>query len=149
MSSPLASIERAMVAVRRRQARRALVGGQPTPTFDVLDVVEAAEEAGVPTTTTDVAAALHVDQPRASRLVAAAVAAGLIERRADAGDGRRSLLVRTTQGRAALQAVHRQRQARFGRAMRDWTPEERATFAWLLGRFVAALEADDSRPAPR
>jgi DNA-binding MarR family transcriptional regulator len=138
-----------MVAVRRRQVRRALVGGQPTPTFDVLDLVEAAEEAGLPPTTTDVAAALHVDQPRASRLVAAAVAAGWIERRADPGDGRRSLLVRTTQGRAASKVVHRQRQERFAYAMSDWTPDEVATFADLLGRFVSALDAHDARPEHR
>jgi DNA-binding MarR family transcriptional regulator len=137
------AVERAMVAIRRRQARRALAklarehGSRAA--YDVLDVVEAAEQAGEPASVTSVAAALDVDQPRASKLVAMAVESGLVRREADQADGRRALLVRTDEGRAASAEVHRFRQASFAAAMSDWTDHERAEFARLLGRFVDSL----------
>jgi DNA-binding MarR family transcriptional regulator len=106
----------------------------------VLDAVEAAEELGTPPTVGDLASALHVDQPRASRLVAGAVDAGLIERLAHPTDSRRTRLARTAHGRRASRAMHRQRQARFAAAMADWSGAERAAFAALLTRFVAAIE---------
>lgn len=139
----VAEVERAMVAIRRRQTRRALAklagehGGRAA--YDVLDVVEAAEQAGEPASVTSVAAALDVDQPRASKLVATAVAAGLVRRQADQADGRRALLVRTEEGRAASAEVHRFRQTAFAAAMSDWTEAERAEFARLLSRFVRSL----------
>jgi hypothetical protein len=69
------AVERAMVAIRRSQTRRALtrlaeerddtgvVGGSAV---DVLDAIEAAEQAGTPATVSGVAAALNVDQPSTS-----------------------------------------------------------------------------------
>lgn len=141
------AIEAAMVTVRRRMARRSLgrLAAQRagpaigSPAFDVLDAVEAAEQAGEPTGVSGVAAALHIDQPRASRLVAAAVAAGLIRREADQADGRRARLVRTAAGRAASEEVHRFRRSVFAAAMSGWSDADRADFARLLTRFVQAL----------
>jgi DNA-binding MarR family transcriptional regulator len=155
------AVERAMVAIRRSQTRRAVArlaerqgapdrgtgpAGPPvgSPAFDVLDVVEAAEQAGAPATVSSIAAALHVDQPRASRLVAAAVAAGLVRREADQADGRRALLVRTHAGRALSEQAHQFRRSVFAAAMSDWPAADRADFARLLGRFVDAL-ADQTR----
>ena len=86
------------------------------------------------------AAALGVDQPRASRLVGAVVTAGLLRREADQGDGRRAHLVLTPAGRSHLETVHEFRRARFAAAMADWTATERATFADLLTRFVGDLD---------
>jgi DNA-binding MarR family transcriptional regulator len=139
---PVAEVERAMVAIRRRQSRRALARRAPTHDpahLDVLDAVEAAEEALDPATVTTIAEALAVDQPRASKLVARAVEAGLVERVADQRDGRRTLLVRTDRGKGVSADVHGDRQRVFGEAMADWTPHERAEFARLLSRFVVAL----------
>jgi len=135
------AVEQAMVVIRRRQARRALArrAEHDPAAYDVLDVVEAAEHDGREVTVTTVAAALAVDQPRASKLVAKAVASGLVERRADQQDGRKALLVRTGAGRKASDEIHETRQAAFVRAMSDWTPDERAEFARLLTRFVGAL----------
>lgn len=132
------AIERAMVAVRRRQSRRALarLHGLSGQGFDVLDVIEAS---GSPVTVSSVAQALGVDQPRASRLVAAAVAAGLVRRAADQADGRRSVLLMTDAGRAAVERAHGTRREVFAEAMTGWTDAERAEFARLLTRFVAAL----------
>lgn len=132
----IAAIERAMVAIRRRQRRRALgkrVGAAPH--FDVLDVIEESGSVSV----SGVAEALSVDQPRASRLVTAAVEEGLVRRVADQADGRRALLELTEAGRQALEAAHAGRQAVFAEAVSGWTEEERASFARLLTRFVAGL----------
>jgi DNA-binding MarR family transcriptional regulator len=140
-------IEAAMVVLRRRQTRRALAaqaGWSRTALVDVLDVLEAAETDHLPATVVSVAEALHVDQPRASKLVAAAVDAGLVRREADQADGRRSLLVRTPVGRALSQDVHATRRQAFARAMADWSNAERAVFARLLWRFLRGLEGQPS-----
>jgi DNA-binding MarR family transcriptional regulator len=128
-----------MVAVRRRQARRTLarVAGAAEDTLQpVLDAVEAADgSVGVG----EIAETIGVDQPRASKLVAAAVSAGLLRREADQSDGRRALLVLTDAGTARLARVHAARREVFASAMAGWSEAEQATFAELLTRFVAAL----------
>ena len=136
---PVAVVEAAMIAIRRRQSRRTLAveSGGADPVQDVLDAIEAA--APEPLGVNGVAAALGVDQPRASKLTAAAVAAGLVRREADQTDGRRTNLVLTRAGQAQLDLVHTHRRARFAAAMNDWTPAEQATFATLLTRFVTTL----------
>jgi hypothetical protein len=72
-------IEQSLIALRRSQRRRTLarLSGAPSdPAVEVIDVIEAAELAGKPATVSAVADALNIDQPRASKLVAAAVEAG-------------------------------------------------------------------------
>jgi len=130
-----------MVAIRRSQTRRALARSGPTGGVDpaVFDVVDAVEGLGAQATVMAVAAALDVAQPRASKLVAAAVEAGWLRREADQDDGRRSLLVRTPDGVALSERVHAARRARFAAATAGWTPAELETFAQLLTRFVAGL----------
>jgi DNA-binding MarR family transcriptional regulator len=152
------AVERAMVAIRRSQTRRALtrlaeeqddtdvVGGSAV---DVLDAIEAADQAGTPATVSGVAAALNVDQPRASKLVAAAVEAGLVRREADQADGRRALLVRTERGNALSQELHRFRRSIFATAMSDWTDADRAAFARLLTLFVESLAGMTGRGGKR
>ncbi|WP_020576729.1 MarR family winged helix-turn-helix transcriptional regulator [Actinopolymorpha alba] len=150
------AVEQAMVSLRRSMSRRTLaraaerapgrrgrqdtaVPAANTAAFEVLDAVEAAEQAGVPFTVSGVADALQVDQPRASKLVAAAVEAGLVRREADQSDGRRALLVRTAAGRALSERVHRFRRSVFSSAMSGWSETDRAEFARLLTRFVDGL----------
>jgi DNA-binding MarR family transcriptional regulator len=154
-----------MVAIRRGQNRRTLArmaaerrgaerqGGGPGggggtaadsasgAVADVLDVIEEAEEAGTQATVTSLAAALNIDQPRASKLVAAAVAAGLVRREADQADGRRALLVRTPAGRGTSAQAHAFRRQVFGEAMAGWPASDQAEFARLLTRFVESLRA--------
>ncbi len=153
MSTDVELVETAMVAMRRRQSRRALarLAGQrrardgaadpaiPGSAVDVLDVLEAAEQAGTPASVSSVAAALGVDQPRASRLVAATVEAGLVRREADQADGRRAFLVPTDAGRALTEQVRGFRRSVFAAAMADWPDADRHDFARLLTRFVEAL----------
>ncbi|MEU9125903.1 MarR family winged helix-turn-helix transcriptional regulator [Streptomyces sp. NPDC048506] len=102
----------------------------------VLDVVEAAEEAGEPVGVRGVAEALRIDQPRASRLVASAVAAGWVLRRADQADGRRAPLALTPAGRAVLERAHAFRRTAVERVAVDWSEEELAVFTRLFARFV-------------
>jgi DNA-binding MarR family transcriptional regulator len=134
----LKAIEAAMVTIRRRQTRRALARSSPYVDPALFDVVDAVEGGGG-VTVTDVAAALDVAQPRASKLVAAAVEAGLIRREADQRDGRKALLALTVSGRKLCERVHEGRRQRFAEATRNWDPAERATFAQLLTRFVDGL----------
>ena len=142
MVDPVAEVEAAMIAIRRRQVRRAYAreagGAKDDSTQQVIDAIEGAgaEPLGV----NGIAEALGVDQPRASKLVAAAVAAGLIRREADQLDGRRTNLVLTAVGQERLEVVHRFRRARFATAMEDWTETDKAAFASLLSRFVSALD---------
>lgn len=141
MVDPVAEVEAAMVAVRRRQARRTLAREAGAPDDSTQQVIDAIEAAGTePIGVNGIAEALGVDQPRASKLVAAAVSAGLIRREADQLDGRRTNLVLTDEGRTRLTAVHTYRRDRFAAAMNDWPESDRATFATLLTRFVSALD---------
>lgn len=136
---PVVAVERAMVAIRRRQTRRALARQMPIDpsVFGVLDVVE---EQG-PCSVTELAPALGVDQPRASRLVARAVDQGFLVRQADQRDGRRTLVALTSSGRRQVDVAHSARQRVFAEAMADWPEEDRATFARLLTSFVDGLDS--------
>lgn len=91
-----------------------------------------------PSSVSDLAAAIGVDQPRASRLVQAAVDAGHVRRDVDPNDARRSILVITDAGRAALSALLDHRRTAVERALADFTPAEREQFAKLFTRFAQA-----------
>ncbi|MGW5685715.1 MarR family transcriptional regulator [Nonomuraea sp. NPDC003754] len=119
--------------------RETAASAVPGAGTEVLDVIEEAEEAGDAATVTSVATALNIDQPRASKLVAAAVAAGLVRREADQADGRRALLVRTPAGRRLSAEIHGFRQRIYAEAMNDWPAADRAEFARLLAGFVESL----------
>ncbi|MEU4833208.1 MarR family winged helix-turn-helix transcriptional regulator [Streptosporangium sp. NPDC023615] len=106
--------------------------------FGVIDAVEE-REGGV--TVTSVSDRLGVDQPRASRLVARAVDAGLVRGVADPADGRRSTLELTALGTEHAERVHRLRREVFGTAMRGRPERDRREFARLLTAFVAELGA--------
>jgi DNA-binding MarR family transcriptional regulator len=148
----LAAIEQAVVTIRRSQTRRVLArlarrrsardasaGRVRDPVIQLLDAIEAATARGRPPTVTEAASALGVDQPRASRLAAQALEAGLLTRGADQADGRRSLLLLTQAGRAVLDQIHAFRRHVIGEALADWDDTDRAALARLLTRFVASL----------
>jgi len=86
----------------------------------------------------EVAEAIGVDQPRASRLVNAAAERGLVTRKADERDARRSVVELTATGRDHLTNAHETRRSAVTDAVAGFTPEETAQFAALLTRFVAA-----------
>lgn len=85
---------------------------------------------------TELAEAIGVDQPRASRLVQAAVGDGLVAREADPDDARRTRVRLTDAGRAAVRAAGAGRRRAIEAALDGFTDEERAQFAELLARFA-------------
>jgi DNA-binding MarR family transcriptional regulator len=162
----VAAIEQAMVELRRSWSRRSLqrraaavagggraadaavqaetaAGASEAALFQVLDAIEA----GGPLTVNGVADALAVDQPRASRLVARAVEAGLVRRGADPDDGRRSVLALTPRGRRVLAEGHRARRAAVEAALAGWPDADRETFARLLRAYVGGWERSVRGPA--
>ncbi|WP_328331737.1 MarR family winged helix-turn-helix transcriptional regulator [Kribbella sp. NBC_00382] len=140
MVDPVAEVEAAMVTIRRRQAKKLFARAAGVADDSGQQVIDAIEAAGAePLGVNGIAEALGVDQPRASKLVAAAVSAGLVRREADQLDGRRTNLVLTQAGHDRLAAVHTYRRTRFAEAMTDWPEADKETFAVLLTRFVSAL----------
>ena len=144
----LSTIESALVTMRRDQQRRRLQrkgagGGRRAhrdgslagaARFRMLDALAAEPGLGV----TEIAQAIGVDQPRASRLVNESVDRGLIRRTPDPRDGRRSVVELSASGRAVLDAAHSNRRAAVADALAGFTPAEVETFAGLLWRFVEA-----------
>ncbi|GAA4228201.1 DNA-binding MarR family transcriptional regulator [Streptosporangium album] len=144
-SQAVAAVERAMVAIRRSQSRRAIqrLAGDTQLDPALFAVIDAVEEGPGAATVSAVADRMGIDQPRASRLVARAVEAGLLRRVADPADGRRSILELTGHGSEQTDQVHRFRREVFGAAMRGWPERDQREFARLLTAFVGAL----GRPA--
>jgi DNA-binding MarR family transcriptional regulator len=158
----VAAIEQALVAMRRSWARRSLqrraatgagttgaagvgtgAGGMGTTeaaAFQVLDAIEEATGPGRVISVNGVADALGVDQPRASRLVARVVDAGLVRRGSDPDDGRRSILALTPRGARVLAEAHRTRRDAVEAALGGWSDEDRETFARLLRAYVTGWE---------
>jgi len=144
----LKSVEDAMIRIRRSQSRRAiarLMAQRLGAPFDrnaasVVDVIEAASEAGEIPTVGSVARQLAIDPSRASRLVAAAVKTGHVLRVSVQDDGRSAKLEMTKRGRLSLEAVQKFRAGVFAGAMQGWTERECVSFSRLLQRFITALE---------
>ncbi len=84
----------------------------------------------------EIADLIGVDQPRASRLVNESAERGLVTRRADERDARRSVVELTEQGRSILSKTNESRRTAVADAVAGFTAEETATFAALLTRFV-------------
>jgi DNA-binding MarR family transcriptional regulator len=86
------------------------------------------------------ATSVQSDLSTVSRQVTALVGRGLLERQADQGDGRASLLALTGAGRAALADYERQRQAFFDAVLADWSIEEMRQFTRQLDRLTTAYD---------
>lgn len=85
----------------------------------------------------EVAEAIGVDQPRASRLVNDAATRGLVSRGVDPSDARRSVVAITDAGRTLLDQVRDGRRTAVTEALAGFTPEETEAFAALFTRFAA------------
>lgn len=97
---------------------------------------------------TELAEAIGVDQPRASRLVNDAAESGLIRRRPDPLDGRRSVVELTAAGREHLESTRRERRATVEAGVTGFSAAETATLADLLERFAAGIRDDPAAPDP-
>ncbi len=107
-------------------------GGGAAFTRLLLTLLRAAGPLGV----SELAQAVDVDQPRASRLVAQGVQDGLLERETDPEDARRAVIALTTAGREAAERVLNRRRARVVGALDQFSEDEKQTLAHLLTRFA-------------
>lgn len=96
-----------------------------------------------PRTVTELAELIGVDQPRASRLVAFGVKAGVLRKAQDPADARRAIVELTDAGREAIAAARARRRGSLDRGLASFTPEEAEQFATYLERFVAGWSAED------
>jgi DNA-binding MarR family transcriptional regulator len=77
----------------------------------------------------------HADPSTISRQVSALVKAGLVERRADPGDGRASLLAATEAGVRVIETERRRRAQVIAAVLRGWSADDRTALTDLLHRF--------------
>jgi DNA-binding MarR family transcriptional regulator len=93
---------------------------------------------------------VHADPSTVSRHVAELVGQGLVERVADASDGRASRLVLTDAGHTALDVLRREREGLIDRATTAWSVDDLATLTRLFERLVDDLATTLPTPdAPR
>ncbi|MBB5957018.1 DNA-binding MarR family transcriptional regulator [Saccharothrix tamanrassetensis] len=81
-----------------------------------------------------------LDPSTVSRAVAALVADGLVERRADPDDGRASVLVVTAAGHAVLAEARGWYADLLNRALANWSPSEVEALTSALGRLNTDVE---------
>ena len=112
---------------------RGMGGGARIRLLDVLAAADPEARNGI----SEIADAIGVDQPRASRLVNDAAMRGLVTRGVDARDARRSVVAITDVGRALLQSTRASRHSAVTTALAGFTPDETTQFAALLARFAA------------
>ena len=93
-----------------------------------------------PKRVSELAEAMQTDASTVSRQVAAMVKDGLLERQADPGDGRASLLVATERGSEAMERFKDGRTRLMAQMLETWTAEDCAHFARLLERFTDDLQ---------
>ncbi|MFP5021127.1 MarR family winged helix-turn-helix transcriptional regulator [Pseudonocardia phyllosphaerae] len=84
----------------------------------------------------EIAATFHSDPSTISRQAAALVKSGLVERRADPGDGRASLLAATDEGVRVIEAERRRRARTIAAVLDEWAPADRTALTTLLERFL-------------
>jgi DNA-binding MarR family transcriptional regulator len=138
--SGVEAVERALVLLRRSFSRRTLQRrSHPAATphaaalFAALDALEDSDGLGVG----DIAIAIGVDQPRASRLVRQAVDSGFASRTPDPIDRRRQNIILTPDGRRVLSGARTARRDAVAAALSDFSEEDAAALARLLTAFVA------------
>ncbi|GAA1341934.1 MarR family winged helix-turn-helix transcriptional regulator [Saccharothrix algeriensis] len=81
-----------------------------------------------------------LDPSTVSRAVAALVAHGLVERRADPADGRASVLAVTEAGHAALAEARDWYDDLMTRVLANWAPDEIEALTSALGRLTTDVE---------
>mgnify|MGYP001066405218 CR=1 FL=1 len=101
-------------------------------------LLEALAAASAPLSVSELAEAIGVDQPRASRLVQQGVDHGLVRREADPDDARRTRIVLTEIGSAIVRRFRDARRGSIDEALASFTDAERAELARLLVKLADA-----------
>ena len=97
----------------------------------------------------EIAQALGTDPSTVSRQVTALVETGMVERRADPGDGRSHLLAATESGAQRCAAGRHHRVEVIATILARWPEDSRYRLAELLGRFADDMQERDVRTARR
>ena len=113
----------------------------------VLEAIDAAL-AGGSAAIGDVAVELGLDRSNASRMLAAAVAAGLVVKTVSPRDARRTELTATASGRALLEAARAWQQETFAQLVAGWPAQDARRFAGYLHR-LARQQLESSRQGDR
>jgi DNA-binding MarR family transcriptional regulator len=103
-----------------------------------LRLLEALSAASGPLSISEIAEAIGVDQPRASRLVQLAVDRRLVRREADPDDARRTRIVLTDDGAKVVQGFRGDRREAVAQALAGFTEGERTDLARLLTKLADA-----------
>jgi DNA-binding MarR family transcriptional regulator len=103
-----------------------------------LRLLEALAAASDPLTVSETAAAIGVDQPRASRLVQQLADHGLVRREADPADARRTRIALTDQGVEMARGFRGERRDAVRTALADFSEADRAELARLLAKLAEA-----------
>ncbi|MET0735030.1 MAG: MarR family winged helix-turn-helix transcriptional regulator [Microbacterium sp.] len=101
-----------------------------------LRLLEALAAASGPLTVGELAEAIGVDQPRASRLVQQVVDAQLARREADPDDARRTRVALTDAGASIVRGFRGERRDAIDTALESFTDPERAELARLLTKLA-------------
>ncbi|WP_341995709.1 MarR family winged helix-turn-helix transcriptional regulator [Microbacterium sp. LWH7-1.2] len=101
-----------------------------------MRLLEALAAASHPLSVGEIADAVGVDQPRASRLVQQAVAMDLVRREADPDDARRTRVALTDTGTRLVRGFRGERREAIDSALAAFTDEERAELARLLTKLA-------------
>lgn len=102
----------------------------------VIRMLDALAAASDPLGVSELAEAIGVDQPRASRLAQQGVDRGWVRREADPGDARRTRIALTDEGAQKIRGMRGERRERLGRALESFTEAERAELARLLTKLA-------------
>ncbi|MFV9423600.1 MarR family winged helix-turn-helix transcriptional regulator [Microbacterium sp. S1037] len=105
----------------------------------MLDALVAASDA---LSVSEIAEAVGVDQPRASRLVQQATQMGLVAREPDPDDARRTRVRLTPEGEKLISSFRGRRRDAVRSALESFTEAERADLARLLAKFAEAWPRD-------
>jgi len=99
-------------------------------------MLEALALASGPLGVSEIADAIGVDQPRASRLVQQGVDRVWVRREADPDDARRTRIALTDEGSRMIRGVRGERRQRLGEALETLTESEREQLARLLTKLA-------------
>lgn len=101
-----------------------------------MRLLETLAQASAPLSVGEIAEAIGVDQPRASRLVQQGVELGVVRREADPDDARRTRVALTDAGAALVRGFRGDRREAVDRALATFTEAERADLARLLTKLA-------------
>ena len=107
-----------------------------------MRLLEALAAASAPLSVGELAEAIGVDQPRASRLVQQVVDAGLARREADPDDARRTRVALTDDGSKIVRGFRGERRDAVGTALESFTEAERLELARLLQKLADGWPRD-------